>query len=133
MRGQGMNRAADWLKMAERDLGLAEVAAREGYHEGAAFHAQQCGEKAVKALVESLHGSVRGHSAKEILRQLPTSRKVPPELLIAATELDSVYVTSRYPNGYPSGSPDEYFFEKDSTELISYARKLLDWCRSQIP
>ena len=128
-----MNRAADWLRMAERDLGLAEVAAREGYHEGAAFHAQQCAEKALKSVVESLHGSARGHSAKEILRHLQGPVKVPPELLIAATELDSVYVTSRYPNGYPAGSPDEYFFEKDSTELIGYARKILNWCRSQIP
>ena len=128
-----MERSADWLRMAERDLGLAEVAAGSGYHEGAAFHAQQCAEKAAKALVESLHGSVRGHSVSEILRQLPASLSVPKTLLNAAAELDSVYVTSRYPNGYPSGSPDQYFFEKDSHELIGYARQILDWCRSQIP
>ena len=128
-----MNRGADWLKMAERDLGFAEVGAGAGYHEGAAFHAQQSAEKAVKALVQSLHGAVRGHSITEIVRQLPASVSVPEEILNAAQQLDKVYVTSRYPNGFASGSPSDYFDEQDSRELIAYAKEILDWCRSQIP
>ena len=127
-----MNRAADWLKMAERDLGYAEVGAASGYHEGAAFHAQQCAEKAVKALVMSLHGAVRGHAVTEIIRQLPASVKVPAEILNAAQQLDKVYVTSRYPNGFAWGTPSDYFSEKDSRELIAYGKQVLEWCRSQI-
>jgi HEPN domain-containing protein len=127
-----MNRAADWLKQAERDLGLAEVAANAGYHEGAAFHAQQCAEKAVKALVQSLHGAVLGHAATDILEQLPPSVKPPAGILNATQRLDKVYVTSRYPNGFASGSPGDYFNEAESRELIGYAQQVLDWCRSQI-
>jgi len=119
--------------MAERDLGLAEVAAAAGYHEGAAFHAQQCGEKAVKALVHSLHGAVRGLAITEILGQLPASITVAPEMLNAAQQLDKVYVTSRYPNGFAWGNPSDYFNENDSRELIAYAKQVLEWCRSQIP
>ncbi len=125
-----MNRAADWLKTAARDFGLAEVAAASGYHEGAAFHAQQCAEKAVKALVQQLHGSVRGHSIGEMLGQLPASVSVPKTLLKGAQELDMVYVTSRYPNGFASGSPDDYFDEPKSRELIAYAREILEFCRT---
>ena len=98
--GAKVNRAADWLKMAERDLGYAELGAASGYHEGAAFHAQQSAEKAVKALVLSLHGAVRGHAITEIVLQLPASLKVPSEILNAAQQLDQVYVTSPYPNGF---------------------------------
>ena len=131
--GAKVNRAADWLRMAERDLGLAELGAASGFHEGAAFHAQQCAEKAVKALVQSLHGSVRGHAITEIVRQLPTSVSVPAEILNAAQQLDKVYVISRYPNGFASGNPSDYFNGKDSRELMAYAKQILEWCRSQIP
>lgn len=132
-KGAKVNRAADWLKMAERDLGYAELGAASGYHEGAAFHAQQSAEKAVKALVQSLHGTVRGHAITEIVRQLPASVKVPAEILNAAQQLDKVYVTSRYPNAFAWGNPSDYFNEKDSRELIAYAKQILEWCRSQIP
>ena len=132
-KGAKVNRAADWLKMAERDLGYAELGATAGYHEGAAFHAQQCGEKAVKGLVQSLHGAVRGHAITEIIRQLPASVKVPTEISNAGQQLDKVYVTSRYPNGFAWGNPSDYFNERDSRELIAYAKQILEWCRSQIP
>jgi HEPN domain-containing protein len=128
-----VNRAADWLKMAERDLGFAELGAASGYHEGAAFHAQQCAAKAAKALVQSLHGAARGHEITEILRQLPASVNLPAEILNAAQQLDKVYLTSRYPDEFTSGNPSDYFNEKDSRELIAYAKQILEWCRSQIP
>lgn len=127
-----MNRAADWLKQAERDLVVAANEARGGYHEWAAFAAQQGAEKAVKALVQSLHGAVRGHGIKEMLQQLASKGEVPEAILDAARELDKVYVTSRYPNGFNSGSPSDYFTEKTSRQLIDYGRQILEWCRSQI-
>lgn len=127
-----VNRAPDWLRMAERDLGLAEVAAASGYHEGAAFHAQQCAEKAVKAWIQQLHGQVRGHSITEMLAQLPASAAAPESLHKAGRELDGVYVTSRYPNGFASGSPDDYFDEGKSRTLIAYAREILEFCRKKM-
>ena len=128
-----MNRAADWLKQAERDLGFAETAIATKYYEWAAFCSQQSAEKAVKALIQSLHGSVRGHSITEMLRQLPASVEVPPAVLGAAQELDRVYVTSRYPNGFTSGTPGDYFSEEAGQELVEYARTILEFCRSKIP
>lgn len=127
-----MNRATDWLAQAERDLNAAVDSAAAGHHEWAAFQAQQSAEKAVKALVQSLHGSVRGHSITEILRQLPVSVEVPDALFMAAQELDKVYITSRDPNAFASGIPGDYFDEKNSRELIGYAREILEFCRSQI-
>ncbi len=127
-----MDRSADWLKQAQRDLQFAETAAASKYHEWAAFCAQQSAEKAIKGLVQLLHGSVRGHSITEILRQVPASVGVPKSLLTAAQELDKVYVTSRYPNGFASGSPADYFNEKSSRELLACAREILEFCRGKI-
>jgi HEPN domain-containing protein len=41
---ENVNRASDWLRQAEQDLGFAETAGGAGYHEGAAFYAQQCSQ-----------------------------------------------------------------------------------------
>jgi HEPN domain-containing protein len=128
-----MNRAVDWLKQAEGDMSAAEDSAATGHHEWAAFQSQQAAEKAAIALVQSLHGAVRGHSVSEILRQLAGRLAVPQELIQAALELDKVYVTSRYPNGFASGSPTDYFTEQSSRQLIRHARDIFDFCRSQIP
>lgn len=127
-----MNRSLDWLKQADRDWHAAENAASGGYHEWAAFAAQQSAEKAVKALVESLQGASRGHSITSLLQQLPASVAVPEAVLDAAHELDEVYVTSRYPNGFAAGSPGDYFTGKTSRRLIGHAREILEFCRSEI-
>lgn len=127
-----MNRAGDWLKQAERDLEAAENAAAGGFHEWAAFCSQQAAEKAVKALVQALHGGGRSHSITALLLALPAATQVPGTVLDAARELDKVYVTARYPNGFAVGSPADYFTDKTSGQLIRYARDIIEFCRGNI-
>ena len=52
--------------------------------------------------------------------------------LAGSQALGRVYVTSRYPNGFASGSPSEYFSEEGTRELVEHARAILEFCRSQI-
>lgn len=127
-----MNRSADWFKQAEEDLKAAEDSAAAGHHEWAAFQSQQSAEKAVKALVQFLHGSARGHSIAAMLCQLPASIRAPEAIVDAARELDKVYVTARYPNGFVSGTPSDYFTERESRNFIGDARSILEFCRGQI-
>ena len=127
-----MNRAADWLKQANKDLDAARDSAQMGHHEWAAFQAQQCAEKAAKALVQFLHGAVRGHSVTDILSRLPAAHQPAPELLDSARELDKIYVTARYPNGFAAGAPADYFTENSSQQLIQHATHVLEFCRSKI-
>ena len=124
-----VDRSPDRLRQAERDLQAAENSAAASYHEWAAFGAQQSAEKAVKALVASLHGAERGHSITGLLEQLRSSIEVPEAVLEAARDLDQVYVTARYPNGFASGAPADYFGQKTSERLIGHARTVLEFCR----
>ncbi len=128
-----MNRAADWLKQAERDLAAARHSAMTGDHEWTAFQSQQCAEKAVKALVLVLRGAPREPGVAEILQQVLDVVKVPHPTLHAAQELDKVYVTSRYPDSFATGAPADYFTDRTSKELIGFATQILEFCRSQIP
>jgi len=125
-----VQRSADWLRQAERDLAAGKSAAAAGFHEWAAFAAQQSGEKAVKALVESRHGASRGHSITGILCRCGVD--VPEAVGEAARELDQVYVTARYPNGFAAGAPADYFSERTSEHLLANASSIVDFCRSAI-
>lgn len=127
-----MDRSPDWLKQAERDYRLGVISAADEFHEWAAFAAQQSAEKATKALAQFLHGSARGHSITTILLSLSSSVEVPPDIVDAARELDQVYVTARYPNGFVSGAPADYFTAKTSDRLLGHAQRILEFCRSKI-
>ncbi len=127
-----MNRSSDWLSQAERDLRVAESLAAGGYHEWTAFAALQSGEKAAKALVQSLHGASRGHSITAIFREVPASLEISDVVLGAARELDQVYVTARYPNGFAAGIPADYFSDQTSQRLLNHARNILEFCRSKV-
>jgi HEPN domain-containing protein len=51
-KGSSTNEAAKrWLVFAGEDLRMAELALRDSIHNQVCFHAHQCGEKALKALV----------------------------------------------------------------------------------
>lgn len=127
-----MNRAADWLRQAERDLAAASVAAGAGLHEWAAFCAQQSAEKAVKAVLESLAASSRGHSITGMLQRLEGRLAIPEAVREGARELDQVYVTARYPNGFAEGSPGDYFSQTTSDRLLTHAHNIVGFCRGQL-
>jgi HEPN domain-containing protein len=127
-----MDRSADWLRQAEKDISAASDSAAAGHHEWAAFQAQQSAEKAVKALAQFKHGSVRGHSITDVLRQMQQKIPLPEPVLAAASDLDQVYITARYPNGFASGAPADYFTHETSRRLIDRAQTILQFCRSQI-
>lgn len=84
------------------------------------------------AVPESLERMARGHSITPLLQQLPASIAVPGGILEAVKELSRVYLNSRYPDQFASGSPCDYFTEETSQVLISHARAILEWCRSKI-
>ena len=89
-------------------------------------------EKAVKALVQAFDGETRGHSVTGPLERLAGSIGVPEGVLDAARDLDQIYITSRYPNGFPEGAPADYFSERTSQRLLSHARSIVEFCRSKI-
>lgn len=125
--------ALRWLEQAESDLGFAEVGVREGYHAQACFPCQQAAEKALKAL--HYVGAARlvlGHSLVELLE--PLTPKHPPleALREGARQLDQYYVTARYPNGLPGGTPAGVFTRSQAAQAVRYARDFIDAARALI-
>lgn len=121
--------AVRWLNTAEGDLDTAIVLLNNHRYAHSCFHAQQCGEKALKAVCYLLDADPWGHSIKKLLQGLEaidliTYNKL-KNLNRSATLLDRFYITTRYPNGLPDLTPEEAYLEEDAEGCIENAEKIL--------
>lgn len=122
------NRWRDWLAQAKRDLNHAVHACEDEDFEWSCFSAQQGAEKAVKAVFLYLHGESWGHSVFALLKDLSNKIEVSERLIEAAKNLDKHYIPTRYPNGFDSGMPGDYYTQKDAQEAIKNAREIIEFC-----
>ncbi|NOX54145.1 MAG: HEPN domain-containing protein [Planctomycetes bacterium] len=124
-----MDRSADWMEQAKRDLEVARWQRQGRYYEWAAFAAQQAAEKAIKAACQHHGGDAWGHSCRELLQALLDDLgRDEPGLLDAARLLDRFYIPARYPNGWSAGTPKDYFSEGDADDAIRAAEEILRFC-----
>jgi len=125
-------RARDWLEQAKSDLRHAENDVSGGYYEWACFSAQQAAEKALKAVYQAHNQVAWGHAVRELLQGLRDILPVPGELIDAGNLLDKYYIIARYPNGFASGAPKDYFSLKEAEDAISGARAIIRFCQDHL-
>jgi HEPN domain-containing protein len=128
-----MNRWKDWYEQGKRDLERARLDVHHRFYEWACFTSQQSAEKVIKGLALKLGLTIWGHSLTEILRILSERIEIPERLKDEAKLLDLYYIPPRYPNGFPSGKPADYFTEKQAREAIDAADHILRFCESHLP
>lgn len=116
------------MGQAKRDLNHSVNSCENCYFEWACFSAQQASEKAVKAVFLHLHGEGWGHSVFGLLKALNDKVAVSEELLECAKILDKHYIPTRYPNGFDSGIPGDYYTENEAQEAICNAGKIIEFC-----
>ncbi|NLF25237.1 MAG: HEPN domain-containing protein [Deltaproteobacteria bacterium] len=111
-------RARDWYKQAENDFLRAKDSLKAGRFAQVCFICQQIADKAVKALAfHREFDQVRGHSVTELVKALD----IDGELLKAAKRLDQYYISTCYPDAFPTGAPFEFFTEEQAREAVNFA------------
>ncbi len=125
-------RSRDWFRQAEADLNAARNLLNARDFNWAAFVSQQAAEKAVKALFQRRHLEAWGHSVTELLRNLPSDVKAPPELVDLGRELDKHYIPTRCPNAFDRGAPMDYYTEQEAEVAIANAEAIIEFCRNKI-
>lgn len=126
------NRYKDWWRQAEADLRHARNALADGDYEWSCFAAQQAAEKAIKALFQKLGMDAWGHTLTVLIGNLPSTIQPPTELIDYARILDKHYIPTRYPNGFDSGAPTDFYTSIEAQYAIQCAESILEFCRHQI-
>jgi len=123
-------RSKDWINQSNRDLKAAEAVIKDESYEWTCFIAQQAAEKAIKAVFQKLNAAAWGHSVFELIKILSKKEKVDDTLMNCAKNLDKYYIPTRYPNGFESGSPYEYFTRSDAEDALICSRRIIEFCKS---
>jgi HEPN domain-containing protein len=123
------DRSRDWLDQAKRDAEHAAKDVVDGYYEHACFEAQQAAGKAVKAVYMRRHSEAWGHRVALLLQELAAvTVDVPAETVDSGKLLDQYYIPTRYPNGFESGSPKDFFTREQASDAVRRAQSIIQWC-----
>jgi HEPN domain-containing protein len=126
------NRYLDWFRQGEADLRHSKNALKDGDFEWSCFAAQQAAEKAVKAVFQKEGMDAWGHTVTALVGNLPKHRKAPEEVVNCAKLLDKHYIPTRYPNGFDSGAPTDFYTKEEAQRAIQCAASIIEFCRHQI-
>lgn len=127
------NRYADWFRQAEADLRHARHSLEKGDFEWSCFAAHQAAEKALKAVFLKMGMDAWGHTITVLIGNIPESAGGPSETLVNyARMLDKYYIPTRYPNGFESGAPTDFYTSEEAQNAIQQAEGILEFCRYKI-
>ena len=115
-----------WLNLAQEDLIVLESIHNNELATGAAsFHAQQCVEKSLKAVLEEYAPRVpKIHDLNKLFHEVSNFLSIEFDE-ITVEKLNSLYIESRYPGAFgflPSGKPtleDVSFFFKFAQNIFN--------------
>ncbi len=139
-----MNRFKDWLNQAIQDINAASDSIKNEHYEWACFQAQQSAEKALKALLLFINIDAWGHGLIHLLKEWKSNVDQIMEeksqiddnkfndLIEKCQELDRHYIQPRYPNGFASGYPAEYYNKKIAEECINNANTIIKFVKEKI-
>jgi HEPN domain-containing protein len=127
------SRYSDWFRQALADLRHANNSLNSQDYEWSCFAAHQAAEKALKALFLKFEMEAWGHTLTALIGNLPAKVPSPtPTIIDFARILDKYYIPTRYPNGFDSGAPTDFYTKQEAQTAIQQAGAILEYCRNQI-
>ena len=112
----------EWLHRARSDLAIASASVEGAYLEDLCYHAQQCAEKALKAVLLHRRGAFPYiHDLAELVNQVQQLGVLIPDDVRNAVVLTDFSVEGRYP-GF-----DEPVTEDQWREASRLATSVLEW------
>ncbi|MBV9233346.1 MAG: HEPN domain-containing protein, partial [Candidatus Eremiobacteraeota bacterium] len=118
---------------AEQDLEAArELASR--MPNVACFHAQQCSQKALKAVLVAVAGDVaRSHLSDRLLGEARELKiDIPAEVVDDAQALDKFYITPRYPDALGGSDIRTAFKNDEALGAIERAERVVTFAGEAI-
>ena len=109
------NRYNDRSHQTEADLNHARNTLEDTGFEWSCFAAHQAAEKALKAVFLKNGIDAGSHTITTLMGRFPENLQQPVEELVnSARVLDKHYIPTRYPYGFPSGTPKDFYPESEA-------------------
>lgn len=121
--------ALRWLLQAKDDFKFVDWVLKEGvFFDKGCFIAQQAGEKIIKAcLYATGKRRIIGPSLFEMIEELTGIEINFKDIIEPAKRLDRFYITTRYPNGLPGGSPFQVYSLSDLETAFTDLSMIFDF------
>ena len=87
--------------------------------------------KSLKAVLLRRGADAWGYTVTAPLGLVATAEQAEEALIICAKSLDKHYNLTRYPNGFDTGAPVDFYTKKDSEDSIRCAETIITFARSQ--
>ena len=116
-----------WMISAKQTLESARADLNSGFYNWACFKSQQAAELAVKAYLYGIGQPKAGHSIAYLLSII----KAPQDIIDKAKYLDKLYIPTRYPDAWFSGSPSFYYTRKEAEDAIKYAEDIIKFIEEE--
>lgn len=126
------NRSQDWFRQSEADLRHSRHSLESEDYEWCCFSAQQAAEKAIKAVFLKHGRDAWGHTVTILLGNLSELIEIPEPLYEKSKILDKHYIPTRYPNGFDSGAPTDFYTESEGKIALKCAEEIIEFCGSKI-
>ncbi|NOX62001.1 MAG: HEPN domain-containing protein [Chloroflexi bacterium] len=123
--------AERWLRFAADDLRMAQLAFQEEIYTQSCFHAQQCAEKSIKALlINQGQSPPRSHRLVYLINLLSSDLLADMQKDVGL--LDLFYIPTRYPDALPGTLPEGEPGPDISQSAIGIAEDIYGRVRSTI-
>lgn len=129
---ENLDRSKDWLKQAEFDHSTTKTLKDNEKFSWACFIAHQSAEKALKALLEKTNLPSWGHDLVDLVERVKQTISVPQIVVVACSRLNLYYISTRYPDSFPSGAPADKFTEQQAISAIEDAEEVLTFVKSSL-
>lgn len=120
------NEVQRWLEFADEDMHMAKLALKDDIHNQVCFHAQQCVEKILKALlVHNQHNFPKTHDLKELYKMCEAANILDVVPFKNETWMLSLfYLPTRYPDALVGSLPDRLPTGKDAKSALEAAQAI---------
>jgi len=119
-----------WIKAAGDALRSAVLDLEHGFYNWACFKAEQAAQMALKALLHLTGNPAWGHDLVGLYRTASNLvESEDAEIHECCAMLGKMYITARYPDALPGGTPAEYFTENEARKAVECGEKILRWVR----
>ncbi len=120
-----------WLEFADEDIHMARLAHDDDIPNQACFHAQQCVEKTLKALlIRYQQDFPKTHDLKELYKMCVAANIL--EVIPFRDEIKMLslfYLPTRYPDALVGSLPDRLPTDKDAKLALEAAKKVYNQLR----